>query len=68
MGPFDGAPHCERVQMVRHGSAVTISDYFTDGCATYIMFWCVMNKTIDIVWDLYSKTSIKSGTCEKRGT
>ncbi|KAL7395746.1 hypothetical protein ABVT39_022389 [Epinephelus coioides] len=55
------------VQMLHPGSAVTIGQYFTDVFAPYILFWFERNDRVDIVWDMYSKTSLKSGTREHRG-
>lgn len=56
------------VQMLRPGSAVTIGQYFTDVFAPYILSWFERNDRVDIVWDVYSKTSLKSGTRDQRGT
>ncbi|KAJ8368254.1 hypothetical protein SKAU_G00082820 [Synaphobranchus kaupii] len=56
------------VQMLRPRSAVTIGQYFTDVFAPYILSWFKTNDRIDVVWDVYSKTSLKSGTREQRGT
>lgn len=56
------------VQMLRPGSAETIGCYFSDVFAPYILSWFKTNDRVDIVWDVYSKTSLKSGTREQRGT
>lgn len=56
------------VQMLRPGSAVTIRQYFTDVFAPYVLSWFGRNDRVDIVWDVYCKTSLKSGTREQRGT
>ena len=56
------------IQMLRPGSAMTIRDYFTDVFAPYILSWFERNNLVDIVWDVYSKTSLKSGTREQRGS
>ena len=50
------------IQMLHPGSTVTIGDYFTDVFVPYILSW------FGIVWDVYSKTSLKSGTQEQRGS
>ena len=34
----------------------------------YILSWFEGNDRIDIVWDVYSKTSLKSGTRKQRGS
>ena len=52
------------VQMLRPGNAVTVGDYFTDVFMPYIMSWFESNNRVDVVWDVYSKTSLKSGTRE----
>lgn len=64
-GMLDGAV---LIQMIRPGSNVTIEDYFTDKFVPYILSWFETNDRIDIVWDAYSKTSLKSGTREQRGS
>lgn len=56
------------VQMLRPGSAVTFGQYFTDVFAPYILSWFEINDRVDVVWDVYTKTSLKSGTREQRGT
>lgn len=56
------------IQMLRPGTAVTIRDYFNDVFAPYVMSWLDTNNRVDIVWDVYSKTSLKSGTRDLRGT
>ena len=50
------------IQMLRPRSARTIGDYFTEEFVPYIFSWFEGNDRIDIVWDVYSKTSLKSGT------
>ena len=55
------------VHMLRPGSAITIGNYFTDVFAPYVMSWFETNNRVDVVWDVYSKTSLKSGTREQRG-
>ena len=62
---LDGAV---RIQMLHPRSAVTIGDYFTDVLVPYILSWFETNDSVDIVWDVYSKTNIKSGTLEQRGS
>eukprot|EP00745_Piridium_sociabile_P029611 TRINITY_DN48831_c1_g1_i5.p1 TRINITY_DN48831_c1_g1~~TRINITY_DN48831_c1_g1_i5.p1 ORF type:complete len:333 (-),score=65.80 TRINITY_DN48831_c1_g1_i5:455-1453(-) len=64
-GVLDGAV---LIQMLRPRSAVTIGDYFTEEFVPYILSWFEGNDRIDIVWDVYSKTSLKSGTREQRGS
>ena len=54
------------IQMIRPGSAVTIRDYFIDVFVPYILSWFERNNRVDIVWDVYSKTGLKSGTQEQR--
>ena len=56
------------IQMLRPGSAVTIRDYFTDVFVPYILSWFERNNQVDIVWGLYTKTGLKSGTKEQRGS
>ena len=56
------------VQMLRPRNSVTIGAYFTDVFMPYILTWFETNDRVDIVWDVYSKTSLKSGTREKRGS
>ena len=56
------------VQMLRPKNIVTIGQCFTDVFAPYVMSWLETNNRIDVVWDVYSKTSLKSGTREQRGT
>ena len=34
----------------------------------YILSWFAWNDRLDIVWDIYSTTSLKSGTREQRGS
>ena len=56
------------IQMLRPGSAVAIRDYFTDVFAPYILSWFERSNRVDIVSDVYSKTSLKTGTREQRGS
>lgn len=56
------------VQMLRPGNSVNIGDYFTDVFMPYILSWLQTNNRVDVVWDVYSKTSLKSGTREQRGS
>ena len=55
------------VQMLRPGNANTIQDYITDRIHPYILKWFDRNQRIDIVWDVYSKSSLKSSLREQRG-
>ena len=54
------------IQMLCPGSAVTIRDHFTDVFVPYILSWFERNNQVDIVWDVYSKTSLMSVTQEQR--
>ena len=56
------------IQMLRPRSARTIGDYFTEEFVPYILSWFEGNDRIDIVWNVYSKTSFKSGTRKQRGS
>lgn len=56
------------VQMLRPGSSVTIGQYFSNVFEPYILLWFERNDRVDVVWDIYTKTSLKSGTREQRGT
>ena len=56
------------IQMLHSRSAVTIGDYFTDVFVQYILSWFETNDQVDIVWDVYSKTSLNPGTREQRGS
>ena len=56
------------VQMIRPRNSVTFGEYFTEQFVPYIMTWFESNERVDIVWDVYSKTSLKAGTREQRGT
>lgn len=56
------------IPMLRPGSAVTIRDYFTEILQPYVLSWFETNDRVDIVWDIYTKTSLKSGTREQRGS
>ena len=55
------------IQLLCPGSSVTIRDYATDVFVPYILSWFERNNQVDIVWDVYSKTNLKSGTREQRG-
>ena len=56
------------VQMLRPINVVTIGDYFKEVFLPYILTWFERNNRVDIVWDVYTKTSLKSRTREKRGS
>ena len=56
------------IQIVCPGSAVTIRDHFTDVFVPYVLSRFETNNRVDIVWDVYFKTSLKSGTQEQRGS
>ena len=56
------------VQMIRPRNSVTFGEYFTEQFVPYIMTWFESNERVDIVWDVYSKTSLKAGTREQRGS
>jgi hypothetical protein len=56
------------VQMLRPGNATTIGHYSASVFLPYIAQWFEYNQRIDVVWDVYSKSSLKSGTREKRGS
>ena len=56
------------IQMLRPGSYVTIRDYVTDVFVPYILSWCERNNRVVILWNVYSKTNLKSGTQEQRGS
>lgn len=56
------------VQMLRPGGAQNIEQYITDVFVPYILTWLERNSRVDIVFDVYSKTSLKSGTRQQRGT
>ncbi len=64
-GVLDGAV---LIQMFCPRRAVTIRDHFTDEFVPYILSWFEGNDRVDIVWDVYSKTNLKSGTWEQRGS
>lgn len=53
------------VQMLRPKSVVAIGQYVF---APYVMSRLETNDRVDVVWDVYSKTSLKSGTRKQRGT
>ena len=55
------------IQMLRPGCAATTRDHFTDVFVPYILSWFERNNRVDIVCDIYSKTSLKSGYRGKRG-
>ena len=56
------------LQMLRPRNARTIGDYFIEEFVPYILSWFEGNDRIDIFWDVYSKTSLKSGTRKQRGS
>ena len=56
------------VQMIRPKSSETIGDYIYNDFLPYILSWFDSNDRVDIVWDVYSKTSLKAGTREQRGS
>ena len=55
------------VQMLRPGSATTIDHYCTSVIFPYLLRWLETNQRVDVVWDIYSKTSLKTSTREQRG-
>lgn len=56
------------IQMLRPGNALTIGDYCTDIFFPYVCKWLENNQRVDIIWDVYSKTSLKSATRDQRGS
>ena len=56
------------IQMLCPGSAVIIRDYFTDVFAPCILSRFERSNWLDIVPDVYSKTSLKSRAWEQRGS
>ena len=56
------------IQMLRPRNAVTLGDYYMKELVPYILSWFEWNTRVDIVWDVYSSTSLKSGTREQRGS
>lgn len=56
------------INMLCPGNAYTIGQYFNDVFVPYILSWFESNDRVDVVWDVYSKTSLKSGIREQRGT
>ena len=56
------------VRMIRPRNSGTFGEYFFKELLPYILSWLEWNDQVDIVWDVYSKTSIKSGTREQRGS
>ena len=56
------------IQMLHPRNAVTLGDYFMKELVPYILSWFEWNTRIDIVWDVFSSTSLKSGTREQRGS
>ena len=54
------------VQMLRPRNSVTFGDCITNELWPYIRSWMENNDRVDIVWDIYSKYSLKTGTREKR--
>ena len=55
-------------QMLCPRNAVTFGDYFGKEFIPYILSWLEQNERVDIVWNIYSKTSLKSGTRAQRGS
>ena len=55
------------IQMLRPRNAVTLGEYYMEEFVPYILSWFEWNTRVDIVWDVYSSTSLKSGTREQRG-
>ena len=56
------------VQMLRPGNATTIGHYCSNVLFPYVLHWFEHNQRVDVVWDVYSKTSLKSSTRELRGS
>ena len=56
------------IQMLRPRNAVTLGEYYMEEFVPYILSWFEWNTRVDIVWDVYSSTSLKSGTREQRGS
>lgn len=56
------------VRMLRPTNSVTIADYIANVFQPYVPSWFEGNNRIDIVFDVYSKTSLKSGIREQRGS
>lgn len=56
------------VQMLRPGNATTIGHYCSTVLFPYVLKWFEHNQRVDVVWDVYSKTSLKSSTREQRGS
>ena len=56
------------VQMIRPRNSGTFGDYFLKEFVPYILSWFDSNDRVDIVWDVYSRTSLKAGTREQRGS
>ena len=56
------------IQMLCPGSALTIRDHFTDVFVPYILSWFERKNRVNIVLDVYSKTSLKSGIRKQRGS
>ena len=56
------------VHMLRPKNVTTIGHYFKDVFAPYILSWYETNNRVDVIWDVYSKTSLKAGTRDRRGS
>ena len=56
------------IQMLHPRNAVTLGDYFMKELVPYILSCFEWNTRIDIVWDVFSSTSLKSGKREQRGS
>ena len=56
------------IQMLCPGNALTIRNHFTDVFLPCTPSWFEINNQVVIIWDGYSKTSLKSGALEQRGS
>lgn len=56
------------VQMLRPGNCATIGDYCGNVFLPYVLKWFEHNQRVDIVWDVYSNTSLKASTRQQRGS
>ena len=56
------------IKLLCPGSSMTIRDYATDVFEPYILSCFERNNKVDIVWDVYYKMNLKSGTREQRGS
>ena len=54
------------IQMLRPRNSVAFEGYITNELWLYIQSWMGNNARVDIVWDIYSKYSLKVDTQEKR--